>query len=131
MNKLKPEHVMKALELCKIQLSAVCKICQYREYGASCHTKLNVDALALLREKDARIEHLERTMRESILSNTELLENLNKLVEEKDAEIKELKNYYKSAFMELKQLWSNGHGSIDYDDLHKIEEEYFKECYEG
>ena len=79
MNELKPEDVMpegavvEALEI-RAPHDAVCRY-----------------ALALLREKDARIEHLEKTMRESILSNTELLENLNRLVDEKDVEIERLK----------------------------------------
>ena len=45
--------VMRALELCNTPRSGVCKICPYHEFGASCHTKRNADALALLREKDA------------------------------------------------------------------------------
>ena len=57
-NELKPEDVMKALELCNTPRSGVCKICPYHEFGASCHTKRNADALALLREKDAEIERL-------------------------------------------------------------------------
>lgn len=55
---MKAEDVMKALELCNTPRSGVCKICPYHEFGASCHTKRNADALALLREKDADIERL-------------------------------------------------------------------------
>lgn len=55
---MKPEDVMEALELCNTPRSGVCKICPYHEFGASCHTKRNADALALLREKDAEIERL-------------------------------------------------------------------------
>lgn len=87
-DKMKPEDVMSALECCAGTF--LCDECPRKKDGYHCVKNLVKDALALLREKDARIEHLEKTMRESILSNAELLKNLNKLVEEKDAEIERL-----------------------------------------
>lgn len=48
--------VKRAFELCNTPRSGVCKICPYHEFGASCHTKRNADALALYREKDELIE---------------------------------------------------------------------------
>lgn len=58
MNKLNPEDVMKALELC-IASRPKCKDCPYFIGGIRCkHSKLLRDALALLREKDGEIERL-------------------------------------------------------------------------
>lgn len=67
MNELKPEDVMRALELCNTPRSGVCKICPYHEFGASCHTKRNADAIALLREKDAEIERLNDTLADALV----------------------------------------------------------------
>ena len=58
MNELKPEDVMKALELC-IASRPKCKDCPYFIGDIRCkHSKLLRDAIALLREKDAEIERL-------------------------------------------------------------------------
>ena len=89
MNELKPEDVMRALKICDDK-TQTCEGCPYIDHCSD----INKDVLALLREKDARIEHLEKTMKDSILSNTELLKNLNRLVEEKDAEIERLKKLH-------------------------------------
>lgn len=99
MNELKPENVMKVKERCVDCLHY--EACRDWANGWGIETNFPYEAernlceqfqpKTILREKDARIEHLEKTMKESILSNTELLENLNRLVDEKDAEIEKLK----------------------------------------
>jgi hypothetical protein len=117
MNEMKPEDVMKALDILdkmnffqgqragrelwfekpfEVQEQDIADFSQ----GIAFLKNLIEDALALLREKDARIKHLEKTMKESILSNTELLENLNRLVEKKDAEIK----YHRKTIAQNAQL---------------------------
>ena len=57
MNELKPEDVMRALECCTMGVNW-CKECPIGE-GERCVTHLAEAALALLREKDARIKELE------------------------------------------------------------------------
>lgn len=89
MNEMKPEDVIKALECCV--KSGYFIDCFLKDFEGISVDYILEAALALLHEKDAHIEHLEKTMRESILSNAELLENLNRLVDEKDAEIEKLK----------------------------------------
>lgn len=60
MNELKPEDVMKALEchsLADISTCDDCPYCDISEQG-NCGCDMARDALALLREKDAKIERL-------------------------------------------------------------------------
>lgn len=66
MNELKPEDVMRALELCNF--NAECDNCPY---VGRCWD-LNKDALALLREKDAEIERLTEENK-SLRDNTEVI----------------------------------------------------------
>ena len=68
MNKLKPEDVMRALELCKsFRDLHACDVCPYfrAELGddESCTNRMAQDALALLREKDAEIERLKNEVK--------------------------------------------------------------------
>ena len=63
MNELKPEEVMKALELCNsFRDLHACDVCPYfrAELGddESCTNRMAQDSLALHREKDAEIERL-------------------------------------------------------------------------
>lgn len=61
MNELKPEDVMKALECCTGD-DADCNNCPYWvDVDVNCFDNVKSDALALLREKDARIKELEET----------------------------------------------------------------------
>lgn len=63
MNDLKPEDVMKALECCLVsntRQTEDCEHCPFDECSkAVCQNLLAYHALALLREKDARIKELE------------------------------------------------------------------------
>ena len=105
MNELKQENVKKALELCNTSRSDACKICPYHEFGALCHTKRNADALALLREKDARIKELEEAQGAEFTCFVgeqhkvdhcpygDEIVRLQKEVAEKDAEIERLTAY--------------------------------------
>ena len=58
MNELKPEDVMRALDICAkpyaLSKASKCVICPYFEM--ECHREFIPDVLALLREKDAEIE---------------------------------------------------------------------------
>jgi hypothetical protein len=63
MNEMKPEDVMRALELCKsFRDLHACDVCPYFRAeladDESCTNRMVQDALALLREKDADIEVL-------------------------------------------------------------------------
>lgn len=96
MNELKPEDVMKALEYCAHNMR--CYECPYVIVkGGKCHSNMITDALALLREKDARIEQLEAENRE-VHSNwqklkkslDEVSEEDKRILAEKDAEIERL-----------------------------------------
>ena len=60
MNELKTEDVMRALEICvDTEDSMCCHDCPYYR-NEPCVHRLNKDALALLREKDAEIERLKK-----------------------------------------------------------------------
>ena len=63
MNELKPEDVMRALELHADYATDNCFECPYEKYLSkadwNCVHHLSMDALALLREKDAEIERLQ------------------------------------------------------------------------
>ena len=77
MNELKPEDVMRALELCKsCRDLQPCDVCPYfrAELGddESCVNRMAQDALALLREKDAEIERLKAAAEEAVRSFTRL-----------------------------------------------------------
>ena len=64
MNELKPEDVMKALEICAkpsaISKIARCKRCPYWE--RDCSKEFIPDVFALLREKDAEVEMLKEVI---------------------------------------------------------------------
>ena len=64
MNEMKHEGVMRALECCQASRGFDCWACPYD--GTERCDKLKADALALLREKDAEIEHLKT--REKVLT---------------------------------------------------------------
>ena len=57
MNELKPEDVMRALEICGDE-TQTCYNCPYTDHCNDAHK----DALALLREKDAEIERLSKML---------------------------------------------------------------------
>lgn len=93
MNELKPEDVMRAFELCNTPRCGVCKICPYHEFGASCHTKRNADALAILRERGALIEDYRQELGRARVAlndaNAEIerLEALNSKLLEKQSKV--------------------------------------------
>ena len=81
MNKLKPEDVMRALELCKsFRDLHACDVCPYfrAELGddESCTNRMAQDALALLREKDAEIEKLETAFEKEYVRVEHLMRQL-------------------------------------------------------
>lgn len=94
MNELKPEDVMKALECCMLtneQQECRCEECPLWETSVMvCQELLAYHALALLREKDARLEDLAQQCADIIMEcDKRDAERLGELME-KDAEIKGL-----------------------------------------
>ena len=95
MIKMKPEDVMKALECCcGIAKCVDCPYCAVEE----CAKQNTIDAIALLREKDALIAELTQTnakktalIEELQLGWSEDQERVRKLLDAKDANIKVLK----------------------------------------
>ena len=93
MNEMKPEDVMRALECCVDTKDLMaCQDCPY--YGNEyCVHRLNTDALALLREKDAQISALQYQAdfwdkHARVLDETISIQQ--KEIAEKDAEIERL-----------------------------------------
>lgn len=94
LNELKPEDVMKALECCMLtneQQECRCEECPLWETSVMvCQELLAYHALALLREKDARLEDLAQQCADIIMEcDKRDAERLGELME-KDAEIKGL-----------------------------------------
>ena len=95
MNEMKPEDVMMALECCEEKRD--CNDCPYKQYhydrstGLQCSDYLRIDALALLREKDALIKHLD----EDRLGWADEAVKVKMQLNEKNAEIDRLKSEMK------------------------------------
>lgn len=92
MNELKPKDVMRALECCGRNVGSNCHDCPYcglSPWSAQCRLVLAKDALALLREKDAKIAELQS------IAEYQQSSNMNRYFElqKKDAEIERLTAY--------------------------------------
>lgn len=108
MNELKPEDVMMALECCSVYEN--CDGCPHFDGVPEddCHYKAMANALALLREKDARIKELEEAVGAEFTCFVgeqhkvdhcpygDELARLQKEVAEKDAEIEALRKTNRS-----------------------------------
>lgn len=74
MNKLKPEDVMKALECCAS--GRPCRECEYKDKSKDtfgCRKGCLIDALALLREKDAEIERYRKIVGDLVIRDGEVV----------------------------------------------------------
>lgn len=108
MNELKPEDVMRALECCVRRECMPCPNKERRTGITECMECLMQDALAILREKDKRINELELTLagvmwsvdkwldgeeleQDEVNRAIKMREKTLRIVEEKDAEIERLK----------------------------------------
>lgn len=94
MNELKHEDVMRALELHADYATDNCFECPYEKYlskaDGNCVHHLSMDALALLREKDAEIKGLVDRWSKG-------QDRFEKVCAEKDAEVERLKSTIKEA----------------------------------
>ena len=94
MNEMKPEDVMRALECCSRNVGSNCPDCPYcslSPWSTECRLVLAKDALALLREKDALIKHLD----EDRLGWADEAVKVKMQLNEKNAEIDYLKSEIK------------------------------------